>query len=460
MKPDYQYLASLLAERGRKTDDEVGHLTSGEVIIPRNLVADPEVIAVLEEIFQQRGMDLERYMVGSPENSINPATGAREFFGSDAERDFEEAQGQFGGAGGNEPGWGGGSADRDGGGGGMSASQYNSAISSGSYGGMTKDQFTSMFGPPSNPMKEFEAAQGMFGGAVGNEPGAGDRHGVSHDGNDPRGRQDQRGFYNAGVGDGSKPQPDFWDDLLDFFGVTQKHTQAVNPNTGKPQAHNWDTEWGLELNPLGMAVGAATGPLGLLAGPAAGYLAKKAGAPTVGVSKSGLTANSGTWFDGDVKNPFEGWGDEVAGWFDDPSNPLTGWGEIASSGGPLSDDGAPFGNSPAQQQAVQQPGQQAFVPPPTLEPPAWLTYPTAMNDRQKRSYLATQALYGNNGNFRGEDVYRILASLLQNAAYTDQGEQRALEDYLLPAERSYLTDVRGKRAPSTTEELLAMLEGV
>ena len=78
-----------------------------------------------------------------------------------------------------------------------------------------------------------------------------------------------------------------------------------------------------------------------------------------------------------------------------------------------------------------------------------------MNNRQKRSYLATNALYGDNGNFRSDETFDLLSSMLQNAAYTSGGEQRALEDFLLPVERSYLS--RRGVTPSNTQQLLAAL---
>jgi len=67
---------------GREGDDIVAHLQTGELVIPLALIEQDEELK--ENIFQRlRDMgveDPERYVVGSDANSINPATGAPEFF--------------------------------------------------------------------------------------------------------------------------------------------------------------------------------------------------------------------------------------------------------------------------------------------------------------------------------------------------------------------------------------------
>ena len=75
-------LTQRMAGMGRNGDDIVAHLQTGELVIPRALIdQDP---ALRDGIFQRlRDMgidDPERYVVGSSENSINPDTGAPEFF--------------------------------------------------------------------------------------------------------------------------------------------------------------------------------------------------------------------------------------------------------------------------------------------------------------------------------------------------------------------------------------------
>lgn len=68
------------ADSGRATDTTLAHLTLGEVVIPREIVEDPEVMAVLQEIFQAYGADMAEFTVGDPANKINPETGYPEFF--------------------------------------------------------------------------------------------------------------------------------------------------------------------------------------------------------------------------------------------------------------------------------------------------------------------------------------------------------------------------------------------
>ena len=75
-------LTKKMAAMGREGDDVIGHLQTGELVIPLALIEQDE--ALKEGIFQRlRDMgveDPERYVVGSEANSINPNTGAAEFF--------------------------------------------------------------------------------------------------------------------------------------------------------------------------------------------------------------------------------------------------------------------------------------------------------------------------------------------------------------------------------------------
>lgn len=72
------------AEAGRGTDMIIAHLTPGEIVIPRELLGDPQVMQMLQQVFQQGGADLAQYTVGDKANSVNPETGNPEFgwFGS------------------------------------------------------------------------------------------------------------------------------------------------------------------------------------------------------------------------------------------------------------------------------------------------------------------------------------------------------------------------------------------
>ena len=71
-----------LAASGRFGDTEIGHLTPGEMVLPQALLT-PDLKVYLQDAFRQAGLDIGRYIVGGTDDSINPATGAREFFFSD-----------------------------------------------------------------------------------------------------------------------------------------------------------------------------------------------------------------------------------------------------------------------------------------------------------------------------------------------------------------------------------------
>ena len=69
-----------MSEEGRGGDVTMAHLTPGELVIPASILEDPEVMKTLEDVFDSFDMDMERYVVGSEANSINPDTGYPEFF--------------------------------------------------------------------------------------------------------------------------------------------------------------------------------------------------------------------------------------------------------------------------------------------------------------------------------------------------------------------------------------------
>jgi len=69
-----------LAKQGRAGDTEVAHLTPGEVVVPKRVwQADPGLRQQAAAAMAQAGLDPAQYVVGHPNNSRNPATGAREF---------------------------------------------------------------------------------------------------------------------------------------------------------------------------------------------------------------------------------------------------------------------------------------------------------------------------------------------------------------------------------------------
>lgn len=79
---NFKDVAARMADYGRYGDDTVAHVQTGEIVIPAALIAENPTLK--ESIFadlRARGIDdPERYVVGSPENSINPETGLPEFF--------------------------------------------------------------------------------------------------------------------------------------------------------------------------------------------------------------------------------------------------------------------------------------------------------------------------------------------------------------------------------------------
>ena len=61
-------------------DTQVGHLTPGEVVVPQNVLAQGDTRGQLAQGFEQAGAPMGRYEVGGPDDSINPATGMREYY--------------------------------------------------------------------------------------------------------------------------------------------------------------------------------------------------------------------------------------------------------------------------------------------------------------------------------------------------------------------------------------------
>ncbi len=73
---------SAAARQGRFGDTRLGHLTPGEIVVPRNVLSD-ELRAKLAQAFIEAGAEPGRYIVGGPDDSINPATGQPEYFFKD-----------------------------------------------------------------------------------------------------------------------------------------------------------------------------------------------------------------------------------------------------------------------------------------------------------------------------------------------------------------------------------------
>ena len=75
-------LTKKMAAMGREGDDNIAHVETGELIIPAAFFeGDEDFKEAVFAKFREMGVENpERYVVGSGENSINPDTGAYEFF--------------------------------------------------------------------------------------------------------------------------------------------------------------------------------------------------------------------------------------------------------------------------------------------------------------------------------------------------------------------------------------------
>jgi len=71
--------ARKLARKGRGGDSAIAHVTPGEIVVPQELQT-PEVMAALDWAAAGLGIELDRFRVNARANSINPETGAPEFW--------------------------------------------------------------------------------------------------------------------------------------------------------------------------------------------------------------------------------------------------------------------------------------------------------------------------------------------------------------------------------------------
>lgn len=69
-----------IKDSGRSTDNIVGHLTAGEIVIPKIIVDNKDVKEYLINIFDFHDIDIDEFTVGNKKNKINPKTGYPEFF--------------------------------------------------------------------------------------------------------------------------------------------------------------------------------------------------------------------------------------------------------------------------------------------------------------------------------------------------------------------------------------------
>ena len=76
-KPEMDDKYDDMAEKGRGTDEVMGHLTVGEIVLPVELAQKLE--PMLKKEFEAMDLDIDQYTVGHEKNSINPKTGCPEF---------------------------------------------------------------------------------------------------------------------------------------------------------------------------------------------------------------------------------------------------------------------------------------------------------------------------------------------------------------------------------------------
>ena len=70
-----------MAMMGRNGDDQLVHMRTGEIAVsPELLEENPRLASELADAFDRSNVDMARYQVGNPANSVNPMTGQREFF--------------------------------------------------------------------------------------------------------------------------------------------------------------------------------------------------------------------------------------------------------------------------------------------------------------------------------------------------------------------------------------------
>ena len=72
-------MALELAQAGRGEDVLLAHLTPGEVVLPPQMMADPQFELAVERRFQELDLDPEAYVAGAGIASLNPLTGLEEF---------------------------------------------------------------------------------------------------------------------------------------------------------------------------------------------------------------------------------------------------------------------------------------------------------------------------------------------------------------------------------------------
>lgn len=73
-------IADIVAAHGRNGDTLLGHLTPGDVVVPKAIVLkDPAILTRMKKLMEEEGGDYRSHVAGSGHEHINPATGQPEF---------------------------------------------------------------------------------------------------------------------------------------------------------------------------------------------------------------------------------------------------------------------------------------------------------------------------------------------------------------------------------------------
>jgi len=74
-------MSNIMGVMGRGGDTMVGHLSHGDVVIPREIVLqNPEFLTKFKKAMQDNNADYRGHIAGSGYENKNPETGAPEFF--------------------------------------------------------------------------------------------------------------------------------------------------------------------------------------------------------------------------------------------------------------------------------------------------------------------------------------------------------------------------------------------
>lgn len=78
LSPQMLAMLKQVAGMGRNGDTTLAHLTPGEKTIPPE-IQTPKVLSTLNKAYKDKGVSPEQFTVGSPQSSVNPATGLNEY---------------------------------------------------------------------------------------------------------------------------------------------------------------------------------------------------------------------------------------------------------------------------------------------------------------------------------------------------------------------------------------------